>query len=167
MNAAKCMAASMGRDGSTRSSRSRSPGAAADQDFVGYGSGGVRGGGIIAGRSDPASERCRLPQVGAGLHFDQFQGDAAGVFERVDLAHGDEGGFDFGDEIGLVAVGDARGAAHRHPVLGPVVVHLHRELGARETDSLTPHTRGGSELPHPIICTLALNDLLLTPKTAI
>lgn len=72
-----------------------------------------------------------LAQVGAGLHFNQFKLDDTRILQGMNLADGDVGGLVFRDQIGLVAIGHLSSAADHYPVLGAVVMHLHRELGTR------------------------------------
>src|SRR3954465_15895342 len=65
-----------------------------------------------------------LPQVGAGLHFDELQRDLPGVLEAMHLAHADVDRLVLAERHRLRAARDARRAAHDDPVLRAMVVVL-------------------------------------------
>src|SRR5262245_35355369 len=71
-----------------------------------------------------------LAKVAADLNLDQLQPDLARVLKTMPLGGGDVDALVLADELHLVADRDLGGARHDHPMLGTVVVHLHRELAA-------------------------------------
>src|SRR5271154_3747086 len=76
-----------------------------------------------------------LAEIAAGLNLDQLDVDLAGVGEPVRRANRQIDRFVLVNERHFVVERDLGGAAHDHPVLGPVVVLLQREAPAGPHDN--------------------------------
>src|ERR1700722_20299390 len=74
-------------------------------------------------------------EIGAGLHFDKVQRDAPRIFQPMARAERNIGRLIFPQEKLLVATGDFGGARDDDPVLGAMMMHLERKLGARIDDN--------------------------------
>ena len=70
-----------------------------------------------------------LTQINPGLYLDDFERDVSGVGQTMGFAQRNIGRLIFGQQDGLVAIGDFGSALDHNPMLGPVVVHLQAEAG--------------------------------------
>src|SRR5205814_9914787 len=75
-----------------------------------------------------------LAEIAAGLDFDQFELDLAGILQPVHRADRDVDRFVLVHGLDQFIDGDLRGAAHHDPVLGPMMMLLQREPPARLDD---------------------------------
>src|SRR5580658_3673457 len=69
-------------------------------------------------------------KITTGLHLDELEIDLSGVFQTVTGAARHVDRFVLVQYLYLVADRHSRGAAHYHPMLGAMVVHLQRQAAA-------------------------------------
>src|SRR5271165_536013 len=68
-----------------------------------------------------------LAEIAAGLHLDQRQRDAAGIFQPVDAAERQIDALVLLNQPPFGIARDQGAAVHDHPVLGAVIVFLQRQ----------------------------------------